>query len=73
LELQQELQRCGLKLLSLVQQASMLKHNQCLALIGNGNTDFWPVFSSSKEFSDGCCNPLDRWSQRVASQLAQHV
>jgi len=65
------LQRCGLKLLSLVQQASMLKHNQCLALIGNGNTDFWPVFSSSKEFSDGCCNPLDRWSQRLASQLAQ--
>lgn len=44
-----------------------------LLLIGNGGSSFWPVFSHSPEFADGLADPLDRWSRRVGSQLAEQL
>ena len=42
-----------------------------LALVGNIGSSYWPVFSESPEYHDGAADPLDRWSERVATQLAQ--
>lgn len=41
-----------------------------LILVGNIGSSIWPSFSASREFSDKQAHPLDRWSQRIADQLA---
>jgi ferredoxin len=41
-----------------------------LALVGNIGSSFWPVFSRSTEYLDGLADPLDRWSRRIAEQIA---
>lgn len=41
-----------------------------VALVGNIGSSFWPVFIQSKEYADGKADPLDRWSLRVANDLA---
>ncbi|MFC3614597.1 ferredoxin [Lutimaribacter marinistellae] len=40
-----------------------------LILLGAG-ADFWPVFQNSPEASDGAPDPIDRWSERVVTGLA---
>lgn len=40
-----------------------------LALVGNIGSSYWPVFSQSDEYRDGEAEPLDRWSERVASGI----
>jgi hypothetical protein len=42
-----------------------------IALVGNIGSSYWPQFSQSIEFSDGAPHPLDRWSRRVATSIAQ--
>jgi len=42
-----------------------------IALIGNIGSSYWPVFSQSLEYRDGQPDSLDRWSSRVAQQVAQ--
>ncbi len=44
-----------------------------LALVGNIGSSYWPVFSRSPEFSDGQPHPLDRWSRRVAEEIATEL
>ena len=39
-------------------------------LLGNVGSSLWPVFSTSVELHDGAAHPLDRWTRRVAGQLA---
>ncbi|MCP4492183.1 MAG: 4Fe-4S dicluster domain-containing protein [Gammaproteobacteria bacterium] len=46
------------------------KPAKAIALVGNIGSSFWSVFSQTKEFVDGKPDPLDRWSVRVARQLA---
>ncbi len=41
-----------------------------VALVGNIGSSLWPLFSQSAEFADGNADPLDRWSLRVAEELA---
>lgn len=41
-----------------------------LALVGNIGSSFWSEFIQSKEYLDCEANPLDRWSVRVANELA---
>ncbi|MCY3874390.1 MAG: ferredoxin [Rhodobacteraceae bacterium] len=36
-------------------------------------TGFWDVFTLSPEYRDGDPDPLDRWSRRVISRIAQSV
>ena len=43
-----------------------------LVLLGPG-VDFWPVFSGSAEGKDGHPDPVDRWSERVISELAKSL
>ncbi len=43
---------------------------QSVALVGNIGSSFWPEFTQSNEYLDGEVNPLDRWSMRVADELA---
>ncbi len=43
---------------------------RAIALVGNIGSSFWSVFSQTTEFADGKPDPLDRWSARVAKQLA---
>ena len=43
---------------------------QSVALVGNIGSSFWSEFTRSKEYLDGEANPLDRWSLRVADELA---
>ncbi len=44
-----------------------------LALVGNIGSSYWPVFSRSSEFVDGEAHPLDRWSRRVAEEIAAEL
>jgi hypothetical protein len=41
-----------------------------IALVGNIGSSYWPVFSASPEFQDRHPDSLDRWSRRVAEQVA---
>ena len=41
-----------------------------LALVGNIGSSYWPAFSRSPEYTDGAADPLDRWSRRIAGQIA---
>ena len=44
-----------------------------VALVGNIGSSYWPVFTQSKEYADGEVDPLDRWSLRVADEVAQKL
>ena len=41
-----------------------------LALVGNIGSSYWPQFSNSSEYLDGDPEPLDRWSKRIAADIA---
>jgi epoxyqueuosine reductase len=60
---------------TLTQPISMLagKNNLAIALVGNIGSSFWPQFASAPEYNDGMPDPLDRWSKRVAAQLAKEL
>lgn len=42
-----------------------------LVLLGPREPDFWATFTRSPEWQDGAADPMDRWSTRVISALAQ--
>jgi hypothetical protein len=46
------------------------KGTRTLLLIGPDGPRFWPLLTSSPEWSDGEPDPVDRWSRRVIGQLA---
>lgn len=42
-----------------------------LVLLGPLEPGFWPAFTASPEYLDGAPDPLDRWSHRVITGLAE--
>ena len=44
-----------------------------LVLVGNIGSSYWPLFSQSKEYLDDAADPLDRWSRRVANEIAAEL
>ncbi|MGB0798445.1 MAG: hypothetical protein ACPGRD_03910 [Planktomarina sp.] len=42
-----------------------------ILLIGPLEPGFWPHFTQSAEWHDGMDDPIDRWSARVISKLAE--
>ncbi|MBF9035792.1 ferredoxin [Rhodobacterales bacterium HKCCE2091] len=44
-----------------------------LVLLGPDEPDFWPLFTASEEYRDGADDPLDRWSLRVITALAEEI
>lgn len=46
---------------------------QSLLLCSPTDGDFWPLFTASPEYLDGQPDPIDRWSQRVLSQIASDI
>ncbi len=42
-----------------------------LFLVGSTGSGIWPVFFESPEFTDGAPDPLDRFTRRVLSDVAQ--
>jgi hypothetical protein len=44
-----------------------------LVLVGNIGSSYWPIFSQSAEYLDGEADPLDRWSRRVANEIAAEL
>jgi ferredoxin len=44
-----------------------------ILLVGFTGGDQWPVFAASAEAGDGLPDPLDRWSRRVATEIAASV
>lgn len=44
-----------------------------LLMISPNGADFWPLFTRSSEYNDGAPDPIDRWSQRVLTDLAQRL
>lgn len=44
---------------------------RALVLLGGVGGSLWPAFSRSPELADGAPDPLDRWSLRVVSALAE--
>ena len=41
-----------------------------IALVGNVGSSYWDLFNQSAEFGDGGRDPLDRWSRRIAGDIA---
>lgn len=55
-----------------VEQSDGLPHDTgSLILLGPDEPDFWPLFTTSPEYNDHMPDPMDRWSHRVISQIAQ--
>jgi hypothetical protein len=44
-----------------------------LVLVGNIGSSLWAVFSHSAEMKDRAPHPLNRWTQRILSQVAAEV
>ena len=44
-----------------------------IILVGPHEPGYWPVLFASPEWQDGGPDPVDRWSHRVISQLAQET
>ena len=44
-----------------------------IILLGPHEPGYWPVLCASPEWQDGGPDPVDRWSHRVISQLAQET
>lgn len=44
-----------------------------LILLGPGGPEMWAAFSESPELEDGAEHPMDRWSRRVITALAQSL
>lgn len=41
-----------------------------ITLIGPDEPAFWPIFIASAEYKDGNADPMDRWSLRVLTEIA---
>ena len=46
---------------------------ECITLIGPDEPRFWSIFTQSDEYRDGDPNPLDRWSRRIVTAVAQSM
>lgn len=46
---------------------------QTIVLLGLDEPGFWAGFTASPEFNDGAEDPLDRWSERVITALAESL
>lgn len=46
---------------------------ETLLLLGPAGPEMWDVFSASAEARDGAPDPMDRWSRRVISELADRL
>ncbi len=44
-----------------------------LVLLGPREPGFWSHVTASAEFADGAADPLDRWSRRVVSEMADQL
>ena len=44
-----------------------------LILFGNAGSSIWEAFSSSAEYADGQPDPLDRWSERIGTEMARSL
>lgn len=44
---------------------------QTLVLVGHVGSSIWDHFAASPEFRDAMPDPLDRWSRRLGSEIAQ--
>ena len=54
-----------------VETLGLPAYGPMLALVGNIGSSYWPIFSQSAEYADGNDDPLDRWSRRVAEEIAE--
>lgn len=53
-------------------ESDTLRHGTII-LLGPDEPSFWPIFATSPEAQDGAPDPLDRWSTRIVTNLAQGV
>lgn len=78
-DLESELAVYGLKLRGIVALSSDeitqygFSTETTVALVGNVGSSYWRVFTQSEEYADGEADPLDRWSLRVADEVAQKI
>jgi len=42
-------------------------------MLGYGGPEMWQVFAKSVEYSDGSDDPMDRWSERVITNIANEL
>lgn len=45
--------------------------SETITLVGPDEPRFWPIFCDSPEYRDGAPHPLDRWSLRVLTGVAE--
>lgn len=77
MNLAQQLQQHGLFLLAVtavtaeeIDSYGFADNQHSIALVGNIGSSYWNLFSQSPEFGDAGPDPLDRWSRRIASEIA---
>jgi len=63
-EVQKTVQTLGLDVIGVVEGT--------ILLLGP-NAVFWDIFQNSAEYQDGKADPIDRWSLRVITQLAERL
>lgn len=44
-----------------------------IALLSHDPSRFWPIFSKSQQSNDGLPDPIDRWSKKTISDIANNV
>ncbi|MDA8585908.1 ferredoxin [Rhodobacteraceae bacterium] len=44
-----------------------------IVLLGPAEPGFWPHFTASSEYNDGAPDPVDRWSTRVITEMADEL
>lgn len=52
---------------------SLPHDTQAVILLGPDGARFWPIFTQSPEYLDRQPDPVDRWSTRVISDIAQQI
>jgi hypothetical protein len=55
------------------ERAGPLAHVSSVLLLGFVGAEQWPTFAASPEAADGRAHPLDRWSRRVVTALAERL
>ena len=77
-EASSRIETCGLALRGIAslhpdEMVGSLRDARVVLLLGWIGAREWPAFAASPEASDGAPDPLDRWSRRVISALAEEI
>ena len=54
----------------LIVRGTTSEDSSTIVLVGSAGSEFWRIFTTSPEYTDGIDDPLDRWSRRIGDAVA---